>query len=141
MIVNNLNTWIKATNNIASVATNLKRPIHQGVTKRFAFISDEDIQEAERYYFSKCALNKDVSKEVNVILHYIGRIPSSEDVNIVGKATKIMNDLSMTFFVPIIDKNSLVEFSTVNNIHWHHSRALHSGVETTWRYVLQNIHN
>ena len=150
VFVNNLQILTKSTN-MASDTTNLKTPIHQGGTKLFSIISNEYIQEAERYYFSKCTLEVkkfvkpglygDISKEVNGILHYIGRTLPSDDITIVGKATRRMKDLSsMTFFVPIIDKNSPVAFSIVNDIHWYHPTALHSGVETTWRYVLQKAY-
>ena len=52
--------------------------------------------------------------------------------------TDIMKDLSNTsFFVPIIDAQSPIAYSVINEIHWDHAVANHSGVETVYRYVLQ----
>ena len=49
-----------------------------------------------------------------------------------------MHDLASTsFFVPVVDLHSPVAYSVVNNIHWNHKVARHSGVETVHRYVLQ----
>ena len=43
-----------------------------------------------------------------------------------------MQDLASTsFYVPVIDKNSPLAYSIINEVHWH------SQVETTWRYVLK----
>ena len=49
-----------------------------------------------------------------------------------------MKDLAAdTFCVPIIYQHSLLAYSLVNEVHWHSKAAMHSGVETVWRYVLK----
>lgn len=51
-----------------------------------------------------------------------------------------MLDLQPTSFcVPVLDKYSPISYSIINDIHWNHPVASHSGVETTWRYVLQKV--
>ena len=72
------------------------------------------------------------------ILHYTGRILPADEVTIAGRATSVMKDLSaLRFMVPIVDRHSPLAYSIVIQIHSHHPTAKHSGVETTWRYVLQ----
>ena len=76
--------------------------------------------------------------EQDGILYYVGRILPNEEINSVGKMATVMLDLSSaTFFVPIIDKNSPLAYSIINEIHWHHKEAKHAGVETVNRYVLK----
>jgi len=153
IFINNLRFLRKKSTNNSTAADSrkLKSPIYQGMAKRYVILSDEDIQAAERYFFSKATLEvkkfvkpmmyKNISKEVDGILRYTGRILPSDSITITGKATNVMKDLSSTtFFVPIVDKSSPVAFSVVNDIHWHHSTASHTGIETTWRYVLQTIY-
>ena len=49
-----------------------------------------------------------------------------------------MQDLASTSFcVPVTDKHSPLAYSIINEVHWHSQVARHSGVETTWRYVLK----
>lgn len=38
------------------------------------------------------------------------------------------------------DKHSLIAFSLVNDVHWNNKSVQHSGVETTWRFVLQKMY-
>ena len=62
----------------------------------------------------------------------------NEEINAVEKMSTVMLDLSSaTFFVPIIDKNSPLAYSIINEIHWYHKEAKHAGVETVNRYVLK----
>ena len=62
----------------------------------------------------------------------------NEEINAVEKMSTVMLDLSSaTFFVPIIDKNSPLAYSIINEIHWYHIEAKHAGVETVNRYVLK----
>ena len=114
------------------------------------FIPEESYRAAELYYakkateevkhFYKSQKYGPVSKEVDGVLYYTGRILPSDEVTIVGRATEVMKDLSSTTFcVPITDRYSPIAFSLVNDIHWHDKCAHHSGVETTWRYVLKHM--
>ena len=48
-----------------------------------------------------------------------------------------MVDLSCkTFWVPLVDKNSPLAYSIVNEIHWHNKEARHTGVEKTLRCTM-----
>ena len=52
--------------------------------------------------------------------------------------TDAMRDLSAaTFCVPMVFKHSPIAFSIVNEIHWYSKSAQHSGIETTWRFVMK----
>ena len=74
------------------------------------------------------------------ILYHTGRILPTDSITVIGKATQAMIDLQATSFcVPLLDKYSPISYSIVNDIHWHHVTVSHSGVETTWRYVLQKV--
>ncbi|MEM7375648.1 MAG: hypothetical protein AAF587_44055 [Bacteroidota bacterium] len=131
---------------------NCRRPveaIHKNSTR--ATLSDEDIQKAEAYFYQKAtqeikmftshAKYKKISHEREGILYYTGRILPTDEVSIIGKATNIMKDLSsLSFYVPLVDKNSPLAYSIISDIHWNHPTAKHSGVETTWRYVLQKVY-
>ena len=75
-----------------------------------------------------------------MIFWYSGRILSVDEISVVGEMTQIMKDLSVaTFSVSVLDKFSPVAYSIVNEIHWHHKVAKHSGVETIWREVLKKM--
>ena len=77
-----------------------------------------------------------ISVEKDKILNYKGRILPSQKFGVL-KLSDVMLDLtSSTFSVPIVDKSSPFAFAVVNEIHWYHSVAAHSGNETVWRYVL-----
>ncbi len=114
------------------------------------FIPDEAFRKAEKYYFRKATqeikhflkesqYNK-ISKEVDGILFYTGRILQEDEATIVGRATEVMKDLSSTTFcVPLTDKFSPIAYSLVNDVHWYDPTVCHSGVESTWRYVLKQM--
>ena len=108
-------------------------------------LSDEDIYLAERYFykkateeikhFQKAKLGNLTEKEE--ILYYNGRILPNE-VNIITPLSEAIKDLTITSFcVPAIEKHSPIAYGIVNDIHWNHPVVKHSGVETTWRYVLK----
>eukprot|EP00111_Clytia_hemisphaerica_P001057 TCONS_00003030-protein len=72
------------------------------------------------------------------ILYYTGQILPTDNVTILGTATNVMKDLgALHFHVPIIDRHSPLAYAIVNDIHWNHPIASHTGVENTWRYILQ----
>ena len=49
-----------------------------------------------------------------------------------------MKDLSSdTFCVPLVYKHSPLAYGLINEIHWYSKAAMHSGVETVWRFVLK----
>ena len=114
-------------------------------------ITPEDLQKAENYFYRKATNEvkkflkpetyQNISKEVNSILYYTGRILPEDKVSIVGRATEAMKDLcATTFCVPLVDKFSPIAFSVVNEIHWYDETVAHRGVETTWRHVLKQIY-
>ena len=119
--------------------------IHQ---KGHFILTDDELQKSKLYFFKKATKEvkhfnheskfKKISEEKNEILYYTGRILPTDQINAIGKVTTTMKDLSSsTFCVPIIDKNSPLAYSIIQEIHWNHPTAMHSGVETTWRYVMQ----
>ena len=84
---------------------------------------------------------KDISTEVNGVLKFSGRILPTDDITIVGRATQAMKDLSATTFaVPLVDKDSPIAYSIVNDTHWFHPTVPHRGIDTTWRYVLKEVY-
>ena len=114
-------------------------------------ISEEEINEAKRYFYKMATLEvkhftnpaqyKDISREIDGLLMYTGRILPNDEITILGKATQVMKDLTATSFsVPLVEKVSPVAYSVVNDIHWHHETAQHCGIETVWRYVLMNVY-
>ena len=111
-------------------------------------LSDEEVNRAKDYYFRKATLEvkkylkpsqyEGISTEVEGMLRFNGRILPDDDISIVGRATQVMKDLTAaTFFVPVIEKDSPIALSIVEDIHWNHPTAQHRGVETVWRYVLK----
>ena len=71
-------------------------------------------------------------------MYYTGRILPSQEVTSVQTMTDTMQDLSSTTFcVPLIEKYSPLAYSIINEVHWFHESAKHSGVETTLRYTMK----
>ena len=111
-------------------------------------LSDEEILAAKEYFFRKATLEvkrfikptqyQKISIERDGILYYSGRILPTDNIKITGEMSTVMKDLAAdTFCVPIIYQHSLLAYSLVNEVHWHSKAAMHSGVETVWRYVLK----
>eukprot|EP00111_Clytia_hemisphaerica_P023806 TCONS_00070145-protein len=111
-------------------------------------IQEDDLDEARNYLFRKATLEintfvptnkvKKISEMKDGILYYTGRILPTDNVTILGNATNVMKDLgALHFHVPIIDRHSPLAYAIVNDIHWNHPTVSHTGVETTWRYILQ----
>ena len=131
-----------------------ERKLNENELKNLAagnFISDEEINTAKEYYYQKATQEiktflkpskyKDISTEVNGVLKFSGRILPTDDITIVGRATQVMKDLSATTFaVPLVDKDSPIAYSIINDTHWYHPTVLHRGVDITWRYVLKEAY-
>ena len=143
-----INNALSSSNQFISTRTRSKSLTN---SPKALVLSDDLLQQAERYYFKKGTSeikefvlpSKYVkfSQEKDEILIYTGRILPSDSITIIGKATQCMLDLQSTSFcVPILDRFSPIAYSIVNDIHWNHPVASHSGVETTWRYVLQKVY-
>ena len=114
-------------------------------------IPDEVKREAEKYFYRKATLEvkkflkpsqyQNLSKEVDGILHYTGRILPCDEITVVGKATSVMKDLSSTMFcVPLVSSHSPIAYSIIHQIHWENDASKHSGVETTLRHVLKIVY-
>ena len=110
--------------------------------------SDEEILAAKEYFFRKATLEvkrfikptqyQKISIERDGILYYSGRILPTDNIKITGEMSTVMKDLAAdTFCVPIIYKHSPLAYSLINEVYWHSKAAMHSGVETLWRYVLK----
>jgi len=112
------------------------------------FLTESEIKQSKDYFFKKSAQElkhfipskkyRDITTEKNGILIYTGRILNTDDITVVGRYNNVMKDLSSrTFCVPVVDKTSPVAVALVNEVHWYHPTARHSGVETTLRFVLK----
>ena len=110
-------------------------------------LTKEEIETAESYFFQLATkevrkfLHRDqyekISKVVDGILLYTGRILPSNEIVFIGNMTDAMKDLNSTSFcVPLVEKNSPIAYSIVLHIHWK-SPVSHRGVESMWRYVLK----
>ena len=111
-------------------------------------ISDADIKLAYDYYFRKCTeeikrfadkkLYDNISKEKHGILYYTGRILATQELDSRINLSDVMIDLkSSTFAVPLVDFYSPFAYSIVNEVHWFHPVAKHTGVETVLRYTMK----
>ena len=110
-------------------------------------LTDTELCNARNYYFRlatleiqqfvKHELYSKLSKEHEGILYYTGRVLPLQKVTSVCGMTAVMKDLSeSTFFVPLVDRNSPLAYSIINEVHWNNPTVKHSGVETTLRYTL-----
>ena len=104
------------------------------------------LEGALRYFFLKATLEikqflpasayLKISKEKDDILYYTGRILPSQKVT--GSLTlgDVSFDLTQaTFCVPLVERNSPIAYSIINEIHWYHSDVWHAGVESVLREV------
>ena len=115
------------------------------------YITEREMKVAEKYFYRKCTLEikqfvpvkkyEKFAKEKDEVLTYTGRILPTNEILVTGNFTSAMKDLSSTTFcVPVIDKNSPVAFSIVNEVHWCDAVAKHAGIETVSRYVLKKVY-
>ena len=111
-------------------------------------ISDVELNDASTYFYKKATEEvihfntKDkyekISVEKNGILYYSGRILPTQDITSIQTMTDTMRDLnSLTFCVPLVEKQSPLAYSIINEVHWHNESVKHSGVETTLRYTMK----
>ena len=114
-------------------------------------LTDVDIQVALDYFYRKSTLEikhfsdkkvyEKISEEKDGILYYTGRILPSQQFGGNLSLTDVMIDLTTsTFIVPIVDHFSPLAFSIVNEVHWYHPVAKHSGNETVLRYTWKYAH-
>ena len=111
-------------------------------------LSDEKILAAKKYFFRNARLEvnifikptqyQKISIQRDGILYYSRRILPTDNIKITGEMSTVMKDLAAdTSCVPIICKHSSLGYSLINEVHWHSKAAMHSGVQTVWRYVLK----
>jgi len=141
-------TYVKRFCNILSQRTKNIRSIKS--SSPTAERTNDEIHSAELYFFKKGSAEEkfflpekkylQFSVAKDDMLFYSGRILPETTVSIVGRYTDAMKDLTATSFcVPVLDKNSPVAFSIVNDIHWNDVDVRHSGVETTYRQILKKV--
>ena len=82
-----------------------------------------------------------ISEEKLGILYYSGRIlPSQQFTNKLDLSDVCIDLSTSTFCVPLVDKYSPLAYAIINEIHWYHDDARHSGDDTVFRYVQQIAH-
>ena len=113
-------------------------------------LTDGEIQHSLDYFFQKASEEvkeflppkayENISFERNNILYYSGRV-LAENITFHCPMTDIMLDLSSgSFIVPLVERHSPLAYSIVDQVHWYHATAKHSGVETTIRYIMNIAH-
>lgn len=67
------------------------------------------------------------------IIYYTDRVVNTE-ISLKGDVTVKMKDLTtISFIVPILDRDYPLHYSILNEVHWYDKTASHCGVETTIR--------
>jgi hypothetical protein len=108
-------------------------------------ITDEDMRFSMDYFYQKSTqevkhfvdkkVYQKISKEVNGVLYYTGRILPSQIFGGKLSLSDVILDLSSTTFcVPLAESCSPFAYSLVGETHWFNEDAMHSGVETVLRY-------
>ena len=78
--------------------------------------------------------------EIVEVMMFTGWILPTDDINMVGNANPIMKDLSQkTFCVSLVDRNSIIAFSVVNDMYWNDKSAHPAGVEKCLRQTLKEV--
>jgi len=133
---------------LAKIKGSKKHPNVSSDDKPAIILTKEDIALAELCYwrkgsaevchFVKADKYKRFTKDVNGVLTYSGRILESDNIQITTPMTNAMKDLqSTTFCVHVLEKHSPISYAIINEVHWNNKVVKHSGVESTWRYVLK----
>ena len=114
-------------------------------------LGKEFVIRALEYFYKKaskeimefCGKNayEKISEEKFGILYYTGRIlPSQKFTNKIDLSDACIDLSTSSFCVPLVDKYSPIAYSIINEIHWYHDDAKHSGDDTVFRYVQQIAH-
>ena len=104
------------------------------------------VKDALAYFFRKSTLEIkhflpeqkycNISKEIDEILYYSGRILPEQKVQNKSHLADVSFDLSeKTFCVPLVDKLSPVAYSIASEVHWHSFDVRHSGIESVLREI------
>ena len=84
---------------------------------------------------------EDISKEIDGVLYYSGRILPEQDFGGHPNLCRAALDLCQTTFcVPVMDRCSPVAISIALEIHWFHPDVSHLGIETVHRQTLKVAH-
>ena len=114
-------------------------------------LSDQMLESAMYYFFRKSTeelkqfVNKkkyiNFSREIDGIVYFVGRIPSSLTFDGYPELCQAALDLcSTTFVVPVMDEWSPVAISIALEIHWYHSDVQHHGLEVILRQTQSVTH-
>lgn len=109
-------------------------------------VSEEMLKSALFYFFQKASLEiknfisedryKNISEDVNGVLHFTGRILPTQKINGQLNLADACFDLcSASFHVPLVDKLSPIAYAIANETHWYHPDVKHGGTESVLRQV------
>ena len=77
-----------------------------------------------------------ISKEIDEILYYSGRILPEQKVQNESHLADVSFDLcDKSFCVPMVDKLSPVAYSIASEVHWYSYDVRHSGIESVLREI------
>ena len=109
-------------------------------------VSNQNLIYAMSYFYRKATLEvkefsgtsyKKISTEKLGILYFSGRILPSQFTEEIELSDTCLDLSTSSFCVPLVDRYSPLAFSIINEVHWYHDDARHSGCDTVFRYVLQ----
>lgn len=137
--------YLLTTNNLIDIADNTSE------SGKVIIISDEMMKSAF-YYFSLKASDEvkkflekkkycDISKEIDGVLYYSGRIMG--DVQFKGYPELCQEAIDLcpsSFCVPVMDQYSPVAISIALEVHWYHPDVRHSGIESMLRLTESIAH-
>ena len=104
------------------------------IKNSLAYYFRKSTEEVKKFLPKKKYVN--ISKEINGILYYTGRILPEQKVDQRLSLADVSFDLSeKTFCVPIVDRLSPVAYSLSNEIHWYSEDVQHSGIESVFREI------
>ena len=115
-------------------------------------LTDEMLTSAMFYFSAKTTLEvkhflsrdkyANITKEIDTVLYYSGRIPSDYSFGGYPELCEAAIDIcDTTFCVPVMDQYSPVAISIAMEIHWHHPDVKHSGIEPMLRQTQHVAHN
>ena len=150
IVSNDLPPQLKCLNDKYLITTGSNEFPFQSSKGLVVEVSEHNLLCAVNYFFKKATLEvkefsgnsyKKISVEKSGILYFTGRIlPSQEFTDKLELSDACLDLSSSSFCVPLVDRYSPLAFSVINEIHWYHSDAKHSGSDTVFRYVLQIAH-
>ena len=96
---------------------------------------------AEVRKFQKLEKYENITKDLDGILYYVGRILEDHTFEGYPELCEAAIDLCRTTFcVPVMDQYSPVAISISMEVHWHHQDVKHRGIESMLRQSLKIAH-